>query len=218
MFFYIIDDDTDEIYSKNIDLFFPFNVIEKNNILRYFFIKIILENDTIKNENKLIYLQNILNTGNIIVRDNEIYYYVRKGDVNKIYYPYQYNLDKFNSFLQEIPNLHIYNKQENYNLCISSQKIDFGNDFVYYFNHDIIKVFFYDLIINNSSNTKIKENCNISLFKFGLLYDIGNKLILNNLINDTNPTISYYEYIFNELFIRKYNIQITANNNVYLCY
>ena len=67
MKFTIIDDDEDTYFSFSLDFNFSSLILNKLNAIRYFFIKMIFDLDSINFKNKLKFLNNLLNIGNIIV-------------------------------------------------------------------------------------------------------------------------------------------------------
>ena len=60
---------------------------------------------------------------------------------------------------------------------------------------------------------------NFVIWKFALLYDIGNKLIESNLRCNISPVYEYYEQIYNELFTKQYhNHDKFDSNDDYISY
>ena len=233
MKFIIIDDDEDTYFSYSIEYNFCRLLLNKLNGVRYFFIKMIFDLDTIDFKNKLKFLNNLLNIGNIIVdeENDEICYYVGKGSQCNIF-SYKFNEEQF----YDIPNIDKFSK---YSILISSSNFYFGRDFTYKIKHKFINDLFHYVVLNkhgydnndnvndnnndDSDNHYCDKNANFVIWKFALLYDIGNKLIESNLKCEIPPVYEYYEQIYRELFTKQYHNHDQFDNNAdyisyYLCY
>lgn len=217
MKFIIIDDDNDLYFDTNIEINNEY-FLTKLNVIRYFFVKMIFDLETIKYKQKLKFLNNLLNIGNIITNKDkkEITYYVSKGTMNHIFYNYKFNEESF----YNIPQINNFKK---YTIYLSNNNIKYTNDFSYRIKHSFINNLFHHIILNKDN----QEDSNFVIWKFALLYDIGNKLIESNLICNIEPLYEYYEFIFTELFTKIYHnhnkFQEKLNSNddnicYYLCY
>jgi hypothetical protein len=167
----------------------------------------IFDLETIEYKHKLKFLNNLLDIGNIITNKDkkEITYYVSKGTINHVFYNYKFNEESF----YNIPNINNNNK---YTIYLSDNNIKYSNDFSYKIKHSFI---------NNLFHHIYQKDSNFIIWKFALLYDIGNKLIESNLICNIEPLYEYYEFIFTELFTKIYHNHDNfdnKNNCYYLCY
>jgi hypothetical protein len=170
----------------------------------------IFDLENIKYKHKLKFLNNLLDIGNIITNKDkkEITYYVSRGNINHFFYNYKFNEESF----YNIPNIN----SHKYTIYLSDNNIKYANDFSYKIKHSFINNLFHHIIINNN-----QKDSNFVIWKFALLYDIGNKLIESNLICNIEPLYEYYEFIFTELFTKIYhNHDNFDNKNIcyYLCY
>lgn len=205
MKFIIIDNDNNLYFDTNIEIN-NVSFLNKLNVVRYFFVKMIFDLETIKYEYKLKFLNNLLDIGNIITNNDkkEITYYVSKGTMNHFFYNYKFNEESF----YNIPQINNFKK---YTIYLSDNNIKYANDFFYRIKHKFI---------NDLFNYNHKDN-NFVIWKFALLYDIGYKLIESNLICNIEPLYEYYEFIFTELFTKIYHNHDNFDNKnsyYYLCY